>query len=286
MNEFGDALRAWRRRRGLTQAQFSASLGGQFARSTIANVETGRETPSARLWAAIGHHHPHAAAELESAYLAVRLHDPSMPIDVADAHDPRRSNSELRLGGDVVIERLDLTYVFRESRSPEEILEVRSVRALRHGADRFVLKLKAQATPQFMVSPELLWGGRLSETQRTDARGETIYISTVLFERPLRRGEHHTFAVRTWVERDPEPDSAVEVTFSVPAEVVCLHANFLGPRPRRAWSYGPLVDDSLAPKTEEDPASSPVHVADDGPQSVTISRPSLGMWYGLAWSWD
>jgi transcriptional regulator with XRE-family HTH domain len=120
VSDFGDALRRVRAAHGLRQRDLVHELDGQFARSTLANVESGREPPSPRLMALLLERFPQHGDELGPLYEASRValsarllsREPSLTADHSDT-------ASMRLGGPFVIEQYNLVYVFRESRSPE-----------------------------------------------------------------------------------------------------------------------------------------------------------------------
>lgn len=100
MEDFGAALRGLRKKRGLRQADLAAALDHQFARSTLANVEAGREAPSRRVWEAFSG---------PSRLTSQRCRNPSPasgPWSRADARaarlvTPRRTHLGVRVGTSV-----------------------------------------------------------------------------------------------------------------------------------------------------------------------------------------
>ena len=69
----------------------------------------------------------------------------------------------------LVIEDLTITYVFQESKSPSEIIQVRRVRATRAGVTSYVLGLKRTDDRSFETETNVLWGGHLEDGHpRTD----------------------------------------------------------------------------------------------------------------------
>lgn len=93
----------------------------------------------------------------------------------------------------------------------------------------------------FEIEPEVLWGGHITEEERHAPGAETIYLRRFEFDRRLRRGESHSFGIRYWVERNPDPSNSIQVNMTIPAEVVGLHVNFWGTmRPAEYWRYGPI----------------------------------------------
>lgn len=281
MTGFGGALRDFRRAQGLTQQGLADALGGAFARSTLANIEAGRELPSPRLWDSLVRALPSSEAALGPAYEHVRR---VVAQPVAQGR-PSLSGSAT-LGGPFTVDRLELAYVFRESRTPEEILETRTVRSLADGADNYVLKVKAQASTAFSASAEVLWGGHISESERRDPTGQVIYLRRLQFDRKLRKGERHSFALRSWIERDPEPDTSVAVLLTIPADVVAIHLAFLGSRPKSLWRYDRVTDEALAPRSANEPFAEPVALGPDGHCSAIFRRPPLGVEFGIGWAWE
>jgi hypothetical protein len=182
------------------------------------------------------------------------------------------------------MERLTLVYTFRHGRSPEEILELRRVRATRGRASSYGLKLVHSASEAFRVDEEVVFGGRLAATERHSSGGRTIYLRSLEFDRSLRRGQRHEFAVRSWVETDPDPDNSIHVELTLPLEELALHVNFRGPsRPESVWTYGPIADAQLAPATASGAQTASIN--DSGAVSMYVSQPEVGPIYGLTWDW-
>jgi hypothetical protein len=183
-----------------------------------------------------------------------------------------------------VVERLQLTYVFRHSRSPEEIIEVRTVRAAKTGATGYGLKLEQTAMEGFRVDEEPLWGGHLVDTEHIDQSGHTIYLRRMEFGRTLRKGQTHEFAVRSWVETDPQPDTVVQVNFSIPCRELAIHLNFRGPDlPKQAWAFRPIADDSLVPQQAKGGETLPITAG--GTISKHFTTIDSANQYGIAWTW-
>lgn len=286
METFGAALRELRRQRGWRQQDLVEALGSHVARSTIANVETGREPPTPRLWELLRALEPSVVTQLEPLYEQARgrlvRKTPSPPA--VDAHCSGDEAPRRGLAGPYVIELLQLIYVFRHSRSPEEIIEVRRVRATRHGADGYGLKFVQTRQEGFRADEEPLWGGHLTDGEHIDAAGRTVYLRRVDFGRRLRKGQVHEFAVRSWVERDPDPETSVNVLFSIPCQAVTIHLNFRGPdTPACCWAFGPIPDEILTPAEPED--GRPVTLSAAGTASAYFKNPELGVEYGIAWRW-
>jgi transcriptional regulator with XRE-family HTH domain len=277
MDGFGTALRALRVAEGQTQQRLAREIG--FGRSTLANIEAGREIPSQRFWDALCACRP-AWRDRLTPLLTGSQHDatsgPSTPLENRAFKPPE----EWVLGGPFVVERLTFAYIFEHSRSPSEILEVRRVRATRNGADSYGLKLVNTKGTQFESSEEPLWGGDV-EHHAVQSSG---YLRRFRFDRVLRRGQTHEFATRHWVERDPDPGTAVMFSMSIPAVAVGIHLHFNGPeRPMRTLRFGPLADDRDVP--DGAPLEGGVPLRPTGSASAYFRAPEPGATYGLAWEW-
>jgi transcriptional regulator with XRE-family HTH domain len=278
MADFATLLRERRVASGWRQQDVVDRLGGGIARSTYANIEAGRERPTPRFWELLQAVLPDWAGLLEDAYVAAR--QPEAGRRTMPADDDR----DTLLGGPFVIEQLRYIYVFRHSASPEEIVEVRRVRATRSGADSFGFKVGHTRSPRFRVEEEALWGGHLVERERHARDGGTVYLRRMVFDRKLRRGQVHDFGVRSWVEHDPDPDTAVAFSLTIPAKAVAIHLHFRGPKtPTDCWSYGPLADDGLVPDQFDDSAWLPL--AEDGSVTAAWAKPLTGVDYGVRWRW-
>lgn len=283
---FGLTLRQLRIARGWRQEDLAQALDGAVARSTIANVETGRESPTPRLWALLGTHVPEWSDDLRPAFDVERAKVNA--VSTSESGTGTRSGAVVEsadeaplLGGPFVVERLDLVYNFEESRAPSEIVEVRTVRATRAGAAGYGLSLRLTESPNFTVDESALWGGYIIESRHDHLPDKTLYWRRFEFGRTLRREHRHDFAVRSWVETDPDPDTAVCLDFTIPAEEVNIHLNFNGSeRPTDVWSYGPLHDVRLIPKTPS--MGGPVGLSPGGTASAAF-QPQSGPMYGVAW---
>ncbi|MEL4503547.1 helix-turn-helix transcriptional regulator [Luteococcus sp. H138] len=267
MDGFGQALRRQRQAAGMRQQDLVEALDHVIARSTLANVEVGRENPSARLWRAIEVHLPDWVAPLEPWFAAV--HRP--------AGDP-----PFEISGNYEILAATYAYTFRDHRAPEEIIQVRQVRSLSDGNDGYGLQLGNQSG-NFDLDSEALWGGWIEKHERHQEDGISTLLTRFHFDRSLRRGEVHEFAVRSWVRED-EPDTAVTVRFTRPTRNVQLALNFLGPRPEAVWIF--------AQHNVGDPrAEGPRHRDDiitplpNGTCTMRIAKPELGRNFGIAWRW-
>jgi len=289
MAAFGERLRSLRLARGWRQQDLVDALDGQVARSTIANVETGREPPTPRLWSLVSETLSDWVPELAAPYTEARQRfeagrpdqEPIRAVGSVSGEDPVRHI----LGGPFIVELLQLVYVFRHSRSPEEIIETRRVRATRTGADGYGLKLLRSQHDAFRVDEETLWGGHIADARHLDVDGRTIYLRRLEFGRRLRKGQVHEFAVRSWIDKDPEPGTSVGVSFTIPAKQVAIHLNFLGPvTPHECWSYGPVADGMLAP-TESGEGCEPLTSNPGGSYSGYFTSIEAGAEYGIAWTW-
>jgi len=179
----------------------------------------------------------------------------------------------------LVIDDLTITYVFQESKSPSEIIQVRRVRAVRSGVSSYVLGLKRTDDQALTLETHLLWGGHLEDGPTTDGQE----LATVNFGRGLRRGEVHDFALRSWVQRDASPDNEIWLEVSRPTKRASLHLAFEGRRSvRQAWTYQ-LEDESSDIPPADTCMSLPT--GPDGQVSITFENPSPGRIYALSWEW-
>jgi DNA-binding XRE family transcriptional regulator len=281
MTDFGEALRDLRQRHGLTQQELSDAIGNELSRESIANIEAGRQAPSVRLWRSLQDRFPEDSCALHSAYESAR-HRPVEMRAVARRHPPQADAPSLLLGGHLVMERLEIIYNFRESRAPEEVIELRQVRASRTGVHDFGLAYAHTGSEHYEQAPEVLFGGKLISEERQVANGETLYFRRLDFGQPLHRGERHTFAMRYWAERDPEPADSIMVKMTMPTELVVLHANFWGShRPTRIWRFGAFGDEALAPGLPTPANELPNRKA----VTAAFERPEVGLTFGIAWRW-
>lgn len=274
---FGELLAELRRQWGMRQVDLAEKLG--IARSTLANVERGRERPSPRLWHRIIETLPEWSSHLSEAYLAARGGLGSVPGDELD------DGVEPFIGGPFELVSVAYVYVFEESRSPGEIIEVRRVRATESRAGSFGLRLAHDGDSGFVIDQHALWGGRLAATEHLAEDGRSVYWRRFDFDRRLRKGEVHEFALRSWVERDPDPQTAISFSVTLPARVVSVHAAFHGSvRPAAAWSYGPLPEDWSADVPAHE--GTPVDIWDGAAFSARFRRPELHRTYGVGWAWQ
>lgn len=273
LSEFGRRMRALRLAAGWRQDDLVDRLGGLFARSTLANVESGREVPSARLWDTIEQRLPEWIDELQ----------PHLVKRALPARSSVGGSARPLLGVPFVVELLRLIYVFRESRSPEEIIEVRRVRATTSPADGYGLKLSHTGHAGFRVDEEVLWGGDLVDAARHDASGKTVYLRRLAFGRKLRRGQSHEFALRSWVNRDPEPSTEIQVEMTIPCEVIAIDVHFLGRDVPASWRFGPIADETLVPDDHDD--QSWALSCDSRRASAVFEASQPGAIHGLQWQW-
>ena len=274
MAGFGSELRRLRLSAGLRQADLVEVLERVIARSTLASVESGRELPSPRLWAAIGRALPTWVEELQPLFEAARGTQP--------AEDAGSSLLQTPLAGAFALEEARYIYTWRDHEVPEEIVEVRRVRALRDGEDAYVLRLKTDAETSEMDT-EVLWGGRIDDSLTRHLNGRTLFLHRFVFDRPLRRGEVFTFGLRSWVSREDDPQSSVALRYTIPIVEASLHFNFLGRLPGRVWRFGPLADEGLAKDDEVVSAG----VIEPVGRSVSsyFAKPALAACYGMGWDW-
>jgi len=98
----------------------------------------------------------------------------------------------------------------------------------------YVLGLKRTDEQSFEAETNVLWGGYLEDGPTTDGQE----LTTVNFGRSLHRGEVHDFALRSWVQRDADPDTEIWLEVSRPTKRASLHLSFDGRRGvLRAWAY-------------------------------------------------
>lgn len=251
----------------MRQQDLVDALDRVIARSTLANVEVGRENPSARLWAAINDKLPEWVPQLEPWYRRDGRHGGLPPFEISGP-----------------FEILDATYAytFREHRAPEEILLVRRVRATAEGADGYGLKL-SNNSGTFDLDTEALWGGWIEQHSRQLDTGHSAHLTRFHFDRRLRRGEVHEFCTRSWVSHD-EPGDVVTVKFTRPTQHVTISLNFLGPRPRQVFTFGPLPDDEPEPSGPTHP-DQVVQPRPNGSCVMSLEQPKLGCYYGIMWKW-
>lgn len=286
MDEFGRRLKRLRTERGWRQQDLVDALGGELARSTLANIESARERPTPHLIELIKAHVPEWAPELEEPYAVARTARTSRPRPVAATRLSTSQQLErFQSGGPFRIESLQFVYTFRHARSPEEIVEIRRVRATRSGVDGYGLSFVATDHTSFEVDEEALYGGELAVTHTRTTDHHVHYYRRFEFGRKLRRGEVHEFGLRAWVGRDEGAGDDISFSVTLPTERAAIHANFLGPeRPRSVWQYGPLAAPDLAPKSIDD-GGRPLPMSQAGNVSAYFAKPVPGGHNGIGWSW-
>lgn len=258
---------------GLRQSDLADLLG--VARSTIANVEVGRWTPSERLWGRIVESLPAWVERLEASFNSARrpVIAPSIPADLTPF-----------LGGPFELHTVTYAYLFEESRSPHEIIEVRRVRTISSGATAYGLRLAHTQAPGFVIDQQVLWGGTIAHSVHEDDSHGTAHWTRVEFGKSLRAGQRHEFATRTWVERDPDPQTAICFNMTIPVRHASLHLAFHGnTEPARMWRYGPLADEQSIPTSHEGQRGLKLV---GGNATLTVPTPEIGGVYGVAWSWE
>lgn len=265
MESFGEALRALRKEAGMRQVDLVEALDNVIARSTLANVEVSRERPSARLWNSLQDTFPQWISTLE----------PLFPTRTGpeDAFEP---------SGPFQTIEANYAYTFREHPSPEEIVQVRRVRATRDGAAEYGLKITSERT-DFGLDSEPLFGGWIRRDEHHIDEDHSLYLTRFHFDRSLKAGEEHEFALRSWVAQ-ADPGHSALVTFTLPTLYARITLNFLGARqPRSVWHFGPLADAKLVP-TDGLGCPEVIPLA-PGIYSIQLERPKTSLCYGMGWSW-
>ncbi|TWE10296.1 helix-turn-helix domain-containing protein [Rudaeicoccus suwonensis] len=255
----GGLLRELRTQDGLRQEDVATTLN--ISRSSLANMEAGRHVVTTDIQARLRVAYPAWAPALTSGrFIASAVSD----------------NSSF------VVDNLTIAYIFQESRSPSEIIQIRKVRAVRAGAERYSLGLKRTDGQSLTADTGILWGGFLDDVP---SNGSGELVTTVNFGRPLRHGETHEFAVRSWVERDAEPSCDLFLTMTRPTKTASLHLVFAGKRaPGQAWSYGPIPPDS-DPLSSTDPAANLLEATPDGNFSTAFEALKPAQQFGVSWAW-
>lgn len=272
---FGEVLRTLRQGDDLTQAELAERLG--MARSTLANIERGQHRPTPRLWLAIADREPTWVAHLSDLYDRER---DAVPRTVGRINGT--GLTEPFLGGPFEIRSIVYNYIFEESRSPNEIIEVRRVKATERGADCFGVLVEREGMPGYRIDQQALWGGELTDTILEEG-GRTSLWRRFQFDRRLRRGQLHEFAMRSWVERDSEPGTVIEFRVTRPTQEVAISLAFHGSlRPRSAWAVGPVDHniEGLPPL-----GAKSLRLMSGGSVTARFKKPDQGQWYGLVWDW-
>jgi transcriptional regulator with XRE-family HTH domain len=286
VSEFGEALRELRKRHGFVRQQdLAQSLGGEVARSTIANLEAGRQRPTPRVWALLA-----AALPAEAVTVLKPLYEQARAEQAASAAERRpakraRGGPVVEPPPDYVFERYDVMYVLRESRSPEEIIEIRHVRALTKGAHDFGLSFSRDSAG-FEVETEVLFGGEIVGLDVQELPGKTMIMQLLDFKLALRKGERHSFGVRYWVQRDPgeQGQGHVVVQSDYQMEAVGVHVNFWGvEKPKLCWAYQGLPDPAMAPGQPE--VDQLLQANRHSMVRTNLRKPATGTCFGVAWQW-
>lgn len=251
----GQLLRELRTQDGLSQREVAALLG--ISRSSVANLEAGRQGLSTGASERLRHRLPRWAEAVASG---------------------RISNAPTATNESLVIDSLTITYVFQESRSPSEIIQVRRIRAIRAGVSQYILGLRRTDEQALSIETHVLWGGFLGEVAV-----ETTEMTTINFGKSLMRGETHEFALRSWVQRDADPDDEIWLEVTRPTRHASVHLAFEGRRSiSAAWTYE-LQSASHSPPVPEQ--FQPIELGPEGQASVYLHSPMPGRQYVLAWRW-
>lgn len=266
MDVFGETLKGLRKRHGLRQADLVARLDGVIARSTLANIEAGRENPSPRLWEAICRLSPEWVAELEPHY----------------RNRYQLTSPRFEVSGPFEVEQAHYVYNFREHEAPEEIIQVRRLRAL-EAADGYGLRL-SHHSDRLALDTEALLGGWIQQHETLTGAGESLHLTRFHFDHQLQRGDVHTFATRSWAS-DHEPARVVTMTFTRACREAVITLNFYSERrrPSQVWQFGPLADPQLEP--EDGVGQQPLPAQAPGSWTMRVAEPRLGHIYGVGWAW-
>ena len=275
MGEFAPALRRLRHSAGLTQEGLIEALDGEFARSTLANIEAGREVPSVRFFRAVSGRFPEWRSTLSEPFGHARE---QVGRHATPGRDPQRTALG-PLGGRAVVEHLRATYVVDEGPGPVEVVESRRIRATSSGVTGFVVRLLHG--PGFDAEHDVPAGGELRATDVvTDPAGTTV-LCHIAFDSPLLRGETHELTVRSRVRQSADTSALlVPDTTTTAAEV---RLRFRGRLPRSIDAFGPVADRALLEAPQGLVRYRPVGVADD----VTARFPgaAIGLVHGARWAW-
>jgi len=272
---FGGLLRSLREQHRMTQADLAGRFG--LARSTLANIERGQYRPTPRLWLAICDSEPGWVHELSELYQQERDNG-RRAVPTANG----AAATEPFLGGPFEIQSIVYNYIFEESRSPNEVIEVRRVKATERGADSFGVLIEREGMPGYRLDQQALWGGELTETV-LEEDGRTSMWRRFQFDRRLRRGQRHEFAMRSWVERDPEPGTVIQFRVTRPTLEVAISLAFHGSiRPSAAWAVGPIDQDV---EETPPPQAQRLRLMPTGAVTARFKKPEPGRRYGLIWAW-
>lgn len=258
----GELLRVLRAEEGMSQADVAARVG--VGRSTLANIEAGRESMSGRIRRLLVAQFPNWGTSLDSGMY--------------------RMSTCGRNAGLIVLE-LTIAYVFLDSLSPSEIVQVRRVRARHSGVQGYALGLQRSDGEVFETDSQALWGGHLRDRLTDDPK---TYMRVFQFPNPLRAGQPHEFAMRTWVDRDAKPCREIRLALTMATRKAHIHLASHGPHGiARAWSFGPMVGD---PGREDIAADSehahPTRVVSRSLVTATFLDLSPDQHCGLGWEWQ
>lgn len=249
----------------MRQIDLVEALDHVIARSTLANVEGGRERPSARFWASLQRCLPDWAEELALCH----------PDHVAMPSDGARTATY-----DVL--KATYSYTFREHPSPEEILLTRRIRATESGVDGYDLQITSDRSA-FGLDSEALFGGWIEHSEHRMGSDDTRFLTRFHFDRTLQAGDEHEFALRSWI-RGGDPGCSAQCTFTTPTSQARITLNFLGSRqPAAVWHFGPVPDPSRVP--HRGTGCPRLEALAPGTYSLRLSDPQLHQVYGIGWAW-
>ncbi|GAB3860469.1 hypothetical protein GCM10028801_23350 [Nocardioides maradonensis] len=275
MGEFAPALRQLRHSAGLTQEGLIKALDGEFARSTLANIEAGREVPSVRFFRAVSGRFPEWGSALSEPFGHARER---LARHVTAGRDPQRTTLG-PLGGRAVVEQLRTTYVVDGGPGSAEVVESRRIRATSSGVTGYVARFITG--PGFEAEHEVTAGGELRATDLVADPAGTTVLCHIAFASPLQRGETHEFTTRSRVHGGTTT-TALLVPESTTTEAE-IRLRFRGALPTGVESFGPVADRALLDAPEAMVRYRPVEVDHD----VTVRFPgaAIALVHGVRWTW-
>ncbi len=112
-------------------------------------------------------------------------------------------------------------------------------------------------------------------------------IFPLVFDKPLSRGEPHTFSFRETVPGESHDDPIIEdksgQSFESPTKLYRVVVRFEGDRPKQVWGYHQLHRISRPGMPEE---GIPVPIPESGVVSLELTDLHGGLYSGIAWRWE